>query len=548
MSFLSRFATDRFRWWALVFLSIGLAIVIIDNTVLNVAIPYILRDLNTSLDGIQWVVSGYALIIATLLILMGRFGDMFGRKRVFVVGIVLFAVGSFIASLSQSTLTLFVGEAVIEAIGAAAMLTSSLSLLASEFQGKERAIAFGVWGSVAGASATIGPLLGGYFTTYHSWRWSLRINVIVAVVAILGSIFIKESKGEEVRGKFDYGGTILSGLGLFSLVFGFIEAQKYGWWHAKEVFRIGSQQISFGNISIVPFAFLLAVILLVWFVLVEQKREQAGRAPLLRMSMFANRGFSYGLATLAIISMGQFGVFFIMPIFLQNVLGLTALKTGVVFISSSLAVMITGPLSGFFASRINPKWVITIGMVASVIGTFWLARSLSPDATGLSLAPALIMFGIGVGATSAQLTNIILSEVPVTLAGEASAANSTIRQIGTSIGIAVLGTILASMIITNLTKTVNGDQIIPQPIKEQIVSHITSSTVESGQSNQVKTGDLLVDLSLKNDVNEALTKSVKNALDTATVFVLLGLICSTLMPKAPMAADPAGESKPVIQH
>lgn len=192
---LPNLATDKNRWYALVFLALSLAIVIIDNNVLTVAIPYIMRDLYTTFDGIQWVISGYALIIATILITVGKMGDLIGRKKLFLLGTGLFAIGSFIASVASNIFVLFIGEAFIEAIGAAMMLTSSLALIVTEFQGNERAIAFGIWGAVAGASASLGPLLGGFLTTYYSWRWSLRINVVIALIAILGSVFIKEAKG-----------------------------------------------------------------------------------------------------------------------------------------------------------------------------------------------------------------------------------------------------------------------------------------------------------------------------------------------------------------
>jgi nitrate/nitrite transporter NarK len=336
---------------------------------------------------------------------------------------------------------------------------------------------------------------------------------------------------------------VLSGLGLFSLVFGFIEAQKYGWWHAKEVFKFGAATLSIGNLSVVPLAFLLAVVLLVWFIIHELNLERAGRSPILRLSMFSHRGFSFGLATLAIISMGQFGVFFILPIFLQNVLGLTALKTGLVFLSTSLAVMVTGPLSGIIASKINPKNVITAGMVFSVIGTFWLAQSLRVDATGWTLAPALIFFGIGLGATSAQLTNLILSDVPIEQAGEASAVNSAIRQIGTSIGIAVLGTVLATTLITHVSDNIRSDRHIPASAKNQIISNISSGQLEGGQTPNIQAGDdLLVTLSVKNDINNSLAQSARAALYTATAFVVLGLICSFLVPDAKVRPNSADQN------
>lgn len=529
MSYFSKFATDKNRWWALVFLSLGLAIVIIDNTVLNVAIPYILRDLQTSLDSIQWIVSGYALIIATLLILMGRLGDIFGRKRIFLVGTILFAIGSTIASFAKTAGVLFVGEALIEAIGAAAMMTSSLALLVTEFQGRERPIAFGVWGSVAGASATLGPILGGYFTTYHSWRWSLRINVIVALIAILGSIFIKESKGERGK-KFDIGGTILSGLGLFFLVFGFIEGRKFGWWRVVEQFSIGSWHLNLGSLSVVPVAFAISAVLLALFVWYEKAIETKGVTPILRLSLFKSRGFSMGLITLAVISLGQFGVFFILPIYLQTVLGLNAIQTGVVFLSSSITIMIIGPLSGYIASKINPKWVVTSGMIASCIGTFWLGKLLSTDTTGWTLAPAFIFFGFGIGATSAQLTNIILTGVPHELAGEASAVNTTMRQVGTSIGIAILGTVLASAALTNVKTNINNDPRIPVEARAPIISSVTEAAIESGQGNQNHGEDLLVSLSLKNDVNQAMIDASRKSMTVAFIFVLAGTLISFLIP------------------
>lgn len=518
----------KYRWVALIFLALGLAIVIIDNTVLNVAIPYILKDLKTSYDSIQWVVSGYALIIATLLITVGRVADLVGRKKIFILGAIFFAIGSFIASIAPNAIILFIGEALIEAVGAAMMMTTSLSLLVSEFHGKERAIAFGVWGSVAGASAAIGPLLGGFLTTYYSWRWSLRINVIVALVAIIGSIFIKESKGQSDK-KFDWFGTLYSGLGLFSLIFGFIEGRKYGWWKPNELTISDTVQWPFSDISLIPFVFLIAAIFLSLFVANEYFLEKKGGHPLLKLSMFKNRAFSMGLLTLGIISLGQFGIFFIMPIYLQNVLGYDALKTGVAFLASSITIFFVGPLSGILASKFNPKWVVTGGMFMLAIGIYLLTQSISTSATNFSLAPALIIFGVGIGMTSSQLTNIILSSVPPYLAGEASAANSAIRQVGTSIGIAVIGVVLAGTINPNITNRINNDGMIPSSMKSSVIQNIQNISIENNHKIQQSIDNPLTE-AISHDVKDAFVTSSQQAMLMALIFVTTGAIVSFLIP------------------
>ncbi len=545
---LSDLSSEKYRWWALVFLAVGLAIVIIDNSVLNVAIPYILRDLNTSFDAIQWVISGYALIIATILITVGRVGDVFGRKRIFMVGIVLFAVGSFIASIAKNAGILFLGEALIEAIGAAMMLTSSLSLLVSEFQGKERAIAFGVWGSVAGISAALGPLLGGYFTTYHSWRWALRINVFVAILAMLGMVFVQESRGEEQKG-FDWWGTLFSGIGLFSLVFALIEGQKYGWWHPATVLALGQWQWTLQTISIIPFALLLAIIFLTLFVWWEYELEKSGRVPLMRPSMFKSRGFTFGLITLMIVSLGQFGSFFILPIFLQNVLGLNAFNTGMIFLASSASIFIFGPLSGFLAAKLSLRWVVVVGMFLTAIGILMIEQTLKTGISGWRLAPGLFVFGIGIGGSGAQLTNITLSNVRLEMAGEASAVNNTIRQVGTAIGIAILGMVLASTLQSIIAKNINADAVIPAQAKPAIITSLQSITPESGQRPSVgqNVPQEITD-AVTQDVKTALVAASRRALQVALIFLFGGAVFSLFIPTdRPAGAAPA-VPRPAIGH
>jgi EmrB/QacA subfamily drug resistance transporter len=526
---LKNLATDRFRWIALAFLAFGLAIVIIDNTVLNVAIPYILRDLNTSLDNLEWVISGYALIIATLLITAGRMGDIFGRKKVFLLGTVCFAIGSFIASVAPNIGILFFGEAFIEAIGAAMMLTSSLSLLATEFQGHERAIAFGIWGAVAGASGAVGPLLGGWLTTYYSWRWSLRINVLVAVITVLGSVFIKESKGEGGK-TFDWWGTVLSGLGLFFLIFALIEGRKFGWYAPNETLTFFGCSWPFESISVIPFSFLLALLFLLLFGLVEHSIEKKGDHPLLKLTMFQNLGFSLGLLTVGISSLGQLGLFFVLPIYLQNVLGFDAFKSGLTFIPASVSIFFAGALSGFLASRIGPKWIVSVGMVILAAGVLYLGSSVKVDATALSLMPALIVFGLGMGMATAQLTNLVLSSIPVSLAGEAAGANATMRQVGSSIGVAIIGAALTSSLAMGIETNVKNDKNISPQIQEKIIEGAKISSTQIGGKAPATGLPKEIQDSIKGDINQSLVAASQDAIKIAYFFVLIGAAASVLIP------------------
>lgn len=526
---LPNLATYKNRWYALIFIALGLAIVVIDNTVLNVSIPYLLRDLKATLGEIEWVISGYALTIATLLITIGRLGDLVGRKKIFLIGMVVFATGSFIGSTSANATTLIIGRSVIQASGAAMTLTSALALIVSTFQGKERAIAFGVWGAIAGASATVGPLLGGYLTTFYSWRWSLRINVFVAVIALIGSILIMESKGATER-RFDFLGMFLSGAGLFCLVFAFIEGQSYGWLTSTKPFSFLGLVWPFTAISIIPFFFAAALVLLALFIIVEYRLEKKGRSPLLNLSMFKSGAFSIGSAILLILSLGQFGTFFIMPIYLEIVLGLDAFGVGIALLSASISMFAFGIISGFIASRINIGWVIISGMFMLALGTYLLPLFITVSATSLTLAPALIAFGIGFGLSSSQLNNLILSSAPLSLAGEASGESTVMRQVGASIGIAILGAILASTLAVNITRNIQSDGSIPGAYKSAIISDLKHIDVLSGQiGGGVRHLPPQIEAAVKNDVDKAIVDSTKAPLRISLYFTLGAVVLSLLI-------------------
>src|SRR4051794_38783428 len=247
---------DPKRWIALFILSLSLGIIVLDSTILNVAVPTIIREFDTNVSSMQWVISGYSLVFASLLISFGRLGDVFGRRRMFFIGASLFAIGSLIASLSQSVVQLFLGESLLEGIGAAMMLPATLSIISATFQGRERGMAFAVWGSVASGAGALGPYVGGILTSDYSWRWAFRVNVVIAPLAILAAvIFVRESSDERSKG-LDPGGVVYVTLGLLALVFGIIEGSRYGWWTP-----IGSSVLG-DTISIVPGSLVVAVVVL----------------------------------------------------------------------------------------------------------------------------------------------------------------------------------------------------------------------------------------------------------------------------------------------
>lgn len=523
-----KYATHENRWYALMVITLGLAIVVMDNTVLNVSIPYILRDLNTQFNSIQWAVSGYSLTIAAFLITFGRMSDRWGRKLTFLIGMAVFAIGSYVASIASGATLLIIGRALIQALGAAMVMTSALALLSAGYHGRERPIAFGIWSAVAGASGSIGPLVGGYLTTYYSWRWSLRINVLVAILALIGSVFIIESRSARKR-YFDTRGTLLSAAGLVGLIYAFIEGRKLGWLHA-----VGQSTI-FGfrwpySLSIIPFLMATSIGILVLFALWEYKLEKRGGDPLLRPSFFSGRGFSLGIFLLLLLSFGEFGIFFAIPIYLEVALGYSALKAGFVFLYASVTIFLFGILSGLAAQKFRLKWIAASGLIVMTGGAYMLLGAATLTATIFSLGPPLIVFGIGFGFGESQLNNIVLSDAPKDLSGGASGACTTIRQLGASIGVAVLGAVLASTLTTGMIRNVKSDERIPAFLKPAIVKKLKQVDIEGGRINVSTQIPKLLRKAIKNDVAKAIVSATRHATRYALYFVGVTVLITFILP------------------
>lgn len=521
------------KWIPLLVLSLGLAIIIIDGTLFNVSFGYLIRDLNTDILSLQWVITAYSLTIAALMITGGRLGDLFGRKRMFIVGAFIFALGSFVASISKNVGTMIVGESIIEGIGAALMMPATASLLVSTYRGRERAIAMGTWGGIAAASSAVGPILGGWLTTNYSWRWGFRINIVVAAVLIIGSIVIKECRDREEKPNLDILGVVLSSLGLLSVVFGIIESSSYGWLKAKKIFEIAGHKLDLGNYSIVMPSIIIGLILLLIFFLWEKKVARSEGTPLVSFTLFKNSQYTSGLVTTSLMALGQAGLIFSIPIFLQSVRGLDAYHTGLALLPMSLTALFVAPFSAFLVKFITPKRLIQTGLFCNFLALILIRKTLNIDTNASDLIPPLVLYGVSIGLTMAQLSNMTLSAISVEEAGEAAGVNNTFRQIGGALGSAIIGAALLTALSANLSNGIKDSAVIPAQAKNQIGAEVAAQTsnIEFGGGAKIegKTSAAIKDEIIAIS-HRATTDSNKLALLYAIFFVSLGVASSFFLP------------------
>ncbi len=433
-------AGGRSRWLGLVALTIGVAMIIVDATIVNVAIPSIIRDLGISLTQAEWANSIYSLVFASLLISVGRLGDVVGRRLVFFAGLLVFVAASLVTARAPTGTVLLVGR-LLQGVGGALILPSTLSIVNATFRGRERAIAFGIWGSVIGGMAALGPLVGGWFTTNLSWRWAFYINVPIAAVAFAGALaFVGESRDPHARRGVDPAGMLLSTVGFAGVVFGLIEEQTYGWWAAKQPF-LG---IELGGVSAIPLAFAIGAAALAAFVLVELRRARQGKPVLVDFALFRIASFRNGSIAVLIVGLGELGLVFVIPLFLQSVLGLSAFRTGVILVALAGGAFVAGGLAAQLTGRLGAPRVVQLGLVLEVVGIVAVGLTFAPGREAWQFCPQLFVYGLGVGLATAQLTSVILAEVPEAQSGEGSGIQSTARQLGAALGIAILGTALAA--------------------------------------------------------------------------------------------------------
>jgi len=465
---------SRRQWAGLFFIALGVAMIIVDATIVNVAVPQIIKDLGITSSDAQWVQEVYTLVFAALLLLWGRLGDRYGRRLLFVIGAAGFASVSVLAAFAQSGPEL-IGSRVLQGIAGAMMLPTSLSLLNAGFRGRDRAIAFAVWGSTIGGTAALGPLLGGWLTTSYSWRWAFGINIPLGLAVVTGTLLlVPESREAAASRGNDLAGALLSVLGFGGIVFGLIEGRNYGWWTRTGPVSIAGLGWRW-PVSPVPVAFAAGAACLVAFVGVELRRNAAGRVVLLDLRLFSIPSFRNGNIAAAIVSLGEFGLLFALPLWFENVRGYSAFETGVALLPLAIGSFAASGFGAQLARKKGPVFTVRLGIALELAGVAGIGVVVGPGTAWWATVPVLFVYGLGVGLATAQLTGVVLADVPVTSSGQGSGTQSTSRQVGSAFGIAILGTVLFSTLGAQLTRKLAGIPGIPAGQRTAIVTAVKQS-------------------------------------------------------------------------
>jgi EmrB/QacA subfamily drug resistance transporter len=410
------------KWWTLAAVSVGLFMIMLDNTVVNVALPSMRRSLHMSLSELEWVVAGYALTFAAFMLTGGKLADYIGRRLIFMVGLAIFTGASLACGLAPNG-GFLIGSRVVQGLGGALMNPATLSIITATFAPRERGKAIGIWAGVSGMALAIGPLVGGLLTEHVNWNWIFFINVPVGIAGLFAiPLFIDESRDTSHEQRLDLPGLATSAVGLFALTYAFIEANNYGW---------GSGRI-LG-------AFAVAAVMLVMFVVLEGRQ----RAPMLELALFRNRTFSGANGAMLFVGLAMFGTFFYVSLYMQNVLHYSPVEAGASFLPMTLLIILIAPRAGALTDKVGSRWLVGFGMTLLAVMLFYYSQ-LGANESFWAILPGLLIGGVGMGSTMTPVTAAAMSAVAVDKAGVGSAVLNSSRQVGGSLGIAVMGAIVAS--------------------------------------------------------------------------------------------------------
>jgi EmrB/QacA subfamily drug resistance transporter len=485
---------DNRKWWTLGAMCFALFMIMLDNTVVNVALPSIQKDLGASISGLEWTINGYTLSFAVLLATGGRLGDIFGRRLMFIAGVVIFALSSATAGFAPDETALVISR-VVQGVGAALMMPGTLSIITDAFPAHERGKAMGTWAGVSALALAIGPVLGGFLTEHVSWRAIFYINIPVAIGAVLATLFaVRESRDTSVGREVDYAGVAVLTAGLTALILALVEGNSWGW---------GSTEI----IALLA----AAAVALPAFVWVENRVK----APMVQFDLLSDRNFLAAVCVALIITFAMMGVFFFLALYMQDILDYSPLEAGVRFLPSTLMIVGVAPVAGRLSDRFGPRWLIAGGLVIVAASLFSFSR-IAVDSGYLDLLPGFMLLGIGIAMTMSPMTSAAMNAVPVQKAGIASGVLSMFRMVGGSLGVAVTGAIFQGLVSSKLDSLLSGGGVTAgqrQAVADQLGGGSVQKVpgLDAAQTKQVMAAG-----------NEAFVYALGHAMTVSGFVALLG--------------------------
>jgi MFS family permease len=517
-------------------------IMVLDTTVMNVSITDVVSDLDTTVPAVQLAITAYALVMAAFMLTGAKLGDMLGRRRIFSIGLGVYGAGSLITALSPSIGFLLFGWSFVEGIGAVLVIPAIAALTAGNYEGRERALAFGLLGGIAGAGVAAGPLIGGFVTSALTWRVVFAAEtVVVAGILLFGVRHIRDAPSSS-SGSLDKVGAALSALGLGLAVFGILKSSQWGLILPAGALTIGGTEITPFGLSAVPFIISAGLAILIGFRRWEEHVIRKGRVPLLRPDLLRIPQLRAGLSMFVACYLIMAGSFFVLPLYLQLVLGKDALHTGIEILPISITMIIAAVAGGRLATKVSPRRIVQIGLGALFVSLIGLLSSINPELTSPLFSVSLAGFGAGVGLVISQLGNVTMSSVDESRSSEVGGLQGAAQSLGSSLGTAMIGAILLTGLTSGFHDQIRADENVPPKVQEQIVNgseqgvQMVSRSDAEAIAEQAGLPPGQVD-AVVSDYGDAQIDALKRALLGAALFALVALWFAGDLPRKPLGGD-----------
>ncbi len=534
--------TTRTGWGVVAMLASAQFIMVLDTTVMNVSLSQVVADLNTTVVGLQTAITMYTLVMASFMLIGGKFGERWGAKRAFWIGLLVYGTGSFITSIAPNLTVLVFGWSLIEGLGAVLVIPAIAALTAATYQGKQRAIAYGILGGVSGASMAAGPIIGGWVSAYFTWRYVFAAESVVVLGILLFLRIIPAVAGR--KNKLDTAGAALSAVGLGSIVLGILRSSQWGWiLPSAGVPQVNGHPLTPLGLSPTIWLIVIGSLVLVVFARRERTVKDRGDEPLLDLALLTIPRMRAGLVVQWCQAFIIQATFFVLPLYLQTVLGFDSLKTGITILPMSVAMFVFALGGSALTGRFSPKLIVQRGIAAMLVAELLLLYFLDPTLSGWGFGAGLALLGAGLGLLASQVGNVIMSSVDPTRGGEAGGLQGTSLNLGASLGVALVGSILIATLVSNFTQGVQASPSLPESVKQQVTAAAQTS-VNFASTTQVKEAAQHAGLpadqtaELVTTYSEAQLSALRAALAFLALFALLALAWVRRLPKSPQPDDP----------